>query len=73
MVKRIFGWILFAWMLACLYGLVFQDDMDVAPGPGFWMKLGIGAFLAAVAGIGLMMGLGMNTKTGPPEEPPGDS
>jgi hypothetical protein len=75
MIKRIFGWLLFAWMLACVYGLFFDEkmDMNIAPGPKFWTKLGIGAFVVAIAGIGLMMGLGMNTRTGPPNDPPVES
>ncbi len=74
MIKRIFGWLLFLWMLGCLYGLLFDKsmDMDIAPGPKFWTKLGIGAFIVAVAGIGLMMGLGLNTSTGTPKDPPSD-
>ncbi len=67
MIKRIFGWLLFAWMLACLYGILFEN------GPGtIWMKLGIGAFIVAVAAIGLMMGLGINTDTGQPKDSPPD-
>ena len=62
-------------MLACLYGLLFDEtmDMNIASGPKFWTQLGISAFLAAIAGIGLMMGLGMNTWTGPPKDSPIES
>jgi hypothetical protein len=70
MIKRIFGWLLFAWMLGCLYGLIFDDTIAMAAGPRFWMKIGAGAFVVAVAVIGLMMGLGMNTDTGAPKDDP---
>ena len=72
MIKRIFGWILFLWMDACLYGLFVDKsmDMNVAPDPNFWMKLGTGLFLGALAVIGMMMGLGISVRTGPPVEPP---
>ena len=75
MIKRAFGWLLFLWMLACLYGVFFDPNMDmnIAQPAKLWVKPGTAAFIAALAGIGLMMGLGKNTKTGPPETPASDS
>jgi len=75
MIKRAFGWLLFLWMLACLYGMFFDPNMDmnIAQPAKFWVKLGTAAFIVALAGLGLMMGLGISTKTGQPPDAPSDS
>jgi hypothetical protein len=66
-IKRIFGWILFAWMALCIVGLFVENGPGPGGATGLGMKVGIGAFMVAVAIIGLMMGLGKNTDTGPPQ------
>jgi len=72
-IKRIFGWILFAWMALCIVGLFVESGPGPGGTTGIVMKIAIGAFMAAVAIIGLMMGLGKSTATGsvePPESGP---
>lgn len=58
MIRRIFGWLLFVFILVCIYGLLFDKQPGVGGAAGAGMRIGIGAVFIAFAGIGLMMGLG---------------
>lgn len=56
MIKRVLGWLLFAWMLAVLVGLA--GGIGGKTGTMFWMDIGIAAAAAAIGVIGLLLGMG---------------
>jgi len=65
-VKRIFGFLLFAWMVACLAGLI--GDVRNQVGTRFWMDVGVGVFVVALGLIGLQMVFGKGNATNPPDD-----
>jgi hypothetical protein len=67
MFKRIFGWLLFAWMAMSAVGLVFFQ-FSKSPSPRAPASIAAGLIILAFLVIGLKMGLGQDVSTGPPKD-----
>jgi hypothetical protein len=55
MVKKIIGWILFAWMAIAGIGVVYE--LPSLTGFEFWVNVGILVLCIALAGLGLKLAL----------------